>query len=144
MVTACLLVRMVFGLPDPTGATLFTRCRVSRVVPTTTLRLTPRVRSLRPCPAAVDHGVGGALGTAGRVTVAVTAEVALCCVDRLVFSRSPLRLAFSGLSWWRALRASENIAHPFLEKTKLSGTLTGAVQSRVMSCELGHELSHES
>ena len=57
---------------------------VSRVVPTTTLRLTPRVRSLRPCPAAVDHGVGGALGTAGRVAVAVTAKVALCCVDRLV------------------------------------------------------------
>ena len=39
---------------------------------------------MRPCPAAADHGVGGALGTAGRVAVAVTAKVALCCVDRLV------------------------------------------------------------
>ena len=51
------------------------RACVSRVVPTTTLRLNT-VRSLRPCPAAADHGVGGALGTAGRVAVAVTATKA--------------------------------------------------------------------
>ena len=43
-----------------------------------------RVHSLHPYPAAVDRGVGGALGAAGRIAVAVTARVALCCVDRLV------------------------------------------------------------
>ena len=70
--------------PSPTAASPGSPWSPVRCTNDDTTAKTPRVRSLRPCPAAADHGVGGALGTAGRVAVAVTAKVALCCVDRLV------------------------------------------------------------
>ena len=50
---------------------------------------------------------------------------------------SPQMLRLVGWIWWRVLSAREAMAQPLLEKTKLSGTLTGAeAQPKSAAAEL--------